>query len=245
MKEMSERRLSVDVWSDVVCPWCYVGKRRLEAALAQFEHRAAVEVRWHSFELDPSAPLVHEGPGGQAGRLARKYDTTETAAQEMLDRMTRTAAEDGITMDFGRIRAGNTFDAHRLLHFAAEHGLQDALKERLFRATFTEGEPIAYRETLVRLAGEVGLDADAARTVLLGDAYADAVRGDERQAATLGIRGVPFFILDGKYGVSGAQPADVLKAALDRAWSEGEHDGNADSSGDGEGGAACDVDGCD
>ncbi len=182
---MNERRLSVDVWSDVVCPWCYVGKRRLEAALAQFDHRAAVDVRWHSFELDPSAPLLHEEPGGQAGRLARKYDTTEAAAQEMLDRMTRTAAEDGITMDFARIRAGNTFDAHRLLHFAAEHGLQDALKERLFRATFTEGEPIAYRETLVKLAGEVGLDADAARTVLLGDAYAEAVRGDERQAAAL------------------------------------------------------------
>ena len=219
---MNERRLSIDVWSDVVCPWCYVGKRRLESALAQFEHRDSVDLRWHSFELDPSAPLVHENPGGQAERLARKYDTTVPAAQEMLDRMTRVAAEDGIDMHFERTRGGNTFDAHRLLHFAAEHGKQDALKERLFRATFTEGEPIAYRETLVKLAAEVGLDADAVRTMLLGDAYAEAVRADERQAAALGIRGVPFFMLDGKYGLSGAQPADVLRAALERAWQEGQ-----------------------
>lgn len=235
---MSERRLSIDVWSDVVCPWCYVGKRRLEAALQQFEHRDSVDVRWHSFELDPSAPLVHENPGGQAERLARKYDTTVPAAQEMLDRMTRTAAEDGIEMHFERIRGGNTFDAHRLLHFAAKHGKQDALKERLMRATFTEGEPIAFRETLVKLAAEVGLDADAARTMLLGDTYADAVRADERQAAALGIRGVPFFMIDGKYGLSGAQPADVLRAALARAWQEGQAPATTAE------GAACDVDGC-
>jgi predicted DsbA family dithiol-disulfide isomerase len=219
---MSERRLSIDVWSDVVCPWCYVGKRRLESALALFEHRDSVDVRWHSFELDPSAPLVHDNPGGQAERLARKYDTTVPAAQEMLDRMTRTAADDGIEMHFEKIRGGNTFDAHRLLHFAAQHGKQDVLKERLFRAIFTEGEPIAYRETLVKLAGEVGLDPDAVRTMLLGDAYADAVRADEKQAAALGIRGVPFFMLDGKYGLSGAQPADVLVAALERAWQAGQ-----------------------
>ena len=219
---MSERRLSIDVWSDVVCPWCYVGKRRLESALAQFEHRDSVDVRWHSFELDPSAPLVHDNPGGQAERLARKYDTTVPAAEEMLDRMTRTAADDGIEMHFEKIRGGNTFDAHRLLHFAAQHGKQDVLKERLFRAIFTEGEPIAYRETLVKLAGEVGLDPDAVRTMLLGDAYADAVRADEKQAAALGIRGVPFFMLDGKYGLSGAQPADMLVAALERAWQAGQ-----------------------
>jgi predicted DsbA family dithiol-disulfide isomerase len=211
--------MHVDIWSDLVCPWCYVGKRRFEAALARFAHRDEVEVTWHSFELDPSAPPSHE-QGTYASRLARKYATSVERAQGMIDQMTKTAAGEGLSFDFERARPGNTFDAHRLLHFAKIHGKQDALKERLLRACFTDGEPIGDRETLVRLANEVGLDDEQARATLLSDAYAADVRADEADAQAIGITGVPFFAIAGKYGVSGAQSPDVLLEVLERARAE-------------------------
>jgi predicted DsbA family dithiol-disulfide isomerase len=235
---MSERRISIDVWSDIVCPWCFVGKRRLDRALAEFAHRDAVDVRWHAFELDPSAPRSHEG--GYVERLARKYGTDTAAAQAMIARMVAVAADDGITLDFERARPGNTFDAHRLVHFAAGRVLQPALEERLFRATFTEGLPIGDRETLVGLAADVGLDEEQARAVVFSDAGADAVRADEAHAAELGIRGVPFFILDGKYAISGAQPAELLGEALEHVWREAGEAAAVTASG-----PACDADGCD
>ena len=210
--------MRIDIWSDVVCPWCYIGKRRLEAALAAFPGRDRVEVHWHAFELDPGAPTSREGSYEQ--RLAEKYGRSLEQAAEMTAGMTATAATEGLDFRFDRARPGNTFDAHRLLHLAGLRGVQDAVKERLLRATFTEGEAIADSETLVRLVSEAGLDADEARAVLASDAYAAEVRADEQQAAALGITGVPFFVFDGKYGVSGAQPADVLRQVLDRAWSE-------------------------
>jgi predicted DsbA family dithiol-disulfide isomerase len=210
--------LSVEIWSDVVCPWCYIGKRRFEAALARFEHRDEVEVTWHSFELDPSAPATRTGP--RVEMLAAKYGMSVEQAQAMHDQMTETAAAEGLAFAFDDAKDGNTFDAHRLIHLAAEHGLQDAAKERLMRAYFTEGEPIGDRETLIRLAAEIGLDAGQAREALEGDAHADAVRADEDLARRLGISGVPFFVLDRRYGVSGAQPADLLLQALERAWEE-------------------------
>jgi predicted DsbA family dithiol-disulfide isomerase len=212
--------LEVEVWSDVVCPWCYVGKRRLEAALARFPHKEQVRLTWRSFELDASAPRSYAGQGTYAERLARKYGTDVPQAQGMLDRMTAVAAEEGLTFDFGKARPGNTFDAHRLLHLAAERGVQDRLKERLVRACFTEGQPIADVDTLVALAAEAGLPAEEARAVLAGDRYADAVRADEARARQLGISGVPFFVLGNRYGVSGAQPAEVLLQALQQAWDE-------------------------
>ena len=205
----------VEVWSDVVCPWCYIGKRHLEQALEGYEHRDEVAVRWRSFELDPSAPATREGD--YAGRLAAKYGVPRHQAQAMVDSMTARGAGVGVDFRFDRSRPGNTFDAHRLLHLAAERGVQTALKERLFAATFTDGEPIADRDTLVRLASEAGLDADEARAVLASDAYADAVRADERQAAAYGIRGVPFFVVDGTYAASGAQPPEVLREMLEQA----------------------------
>jgi predicted DsbA family dithiol-disulfide isomerase len=208
--------MRIDIWSDVVCPWCYIGKRRLETALADFP--GEVEVHWHAFELDPSAPVTAEGSYEE--RLAAKYGRSLADAAEMTASMTATAATEGLEFRFDRARPGNTFDAHRLLHLAGERGVQDALKERLLRATFTEGEPIADRKTLVRLAAEVGLDADEARRVLADGTYAAEVRADEAQAAQLRITGVPFFVVDQRYGVSGAQPAEVLRQALDRAWSE-------------------------
>ena len=210
--------MRVEIWSDVVCPWCYIGKRRFEQALAAFAHRDEVEVVWRAFELDGSAPA--ERTGAYADNLAAKYGVPVAQAQQMIDTMTAAARQDGLDFSFETARPGNTFDAHRLLHLAAERGVQDAVKERLLRATFCEGEPIGDSETLVRLVAEAGLDADEARAVLASDRYAAEVRGDERQAQAYGITGVPFFVVDGRYGVSGAQPAEALGQVLAQAWAE-------------------------
>jgi predicted DsbA family dithiol-disulfide isomerase len=211
-------RVNVEIWSDVVCPWCYIGKRRFEQALARFPHADDVTVTFRSFELDPGAPAEREGSHDE--HLAQKYGMTVQRARELNQQMTDTAAADGLDFHFERMRGGNTFDAHRLLHFAAEHGKQLELKERLLRATFTEGEPVADSDALQRLAVEVGLPEDGVREVLGSDRYADAVRADEQQAIAYGITGVPFFVVDAKYGVSGAQPADVLLQVLQRAYDE-------------------------
>jgi predicted DsbA family dithiol-disulfide isomerase len=215
---MDRMPLSVEVFSDVVCPWCYIGKRRFEAALARFAHAGEVEVTWRSFELDPDAPRDRQGP--PAERLAEKYGVSLEEAQAMNARVTEAAAQDGLEYHLDRARGGNTFDAHRIIHLAAAHGLQDEAKERLMRAYFTEGEAIADPETLVRLIAEVGVDAAQARAALAGDAYADAVRADEELAARMGVSGVPFFVLGRRYGVSGAQPPEALLQALEQAWEE-------------------------
>lgn len=216
----SKKRLRVDVWSDIACPWCYVGKRRLEAALARFPYRDEVEVVWRAFELDPSAPRERSSEGTYAERLAKKYGSSVAEAEGMITRMTDVARDDGLDFRFDRIRPGNTFDAHRLLHLAGERGTQDALKERLLLGHMTEGVPIGDPETLLRLASEAGLDPDEARATLASDAFAAEVRADEDEAAALGIHGVPFFVLGGKYAVSGAQPTALLLGALEKAWQE-------------------------
>jgi predicted DsbA family dithiol-disulfide isomerase len=210
--------VKVEIWSDVVCPWCYIGKRRFEAALSRFEHRDEVEVVWRAFELDPRAPAQRDRD--YAGHLAAKYGVSVGQGQAMIDRMTATAAEEGLSFRFDIARPGNTFHAHRLTHLAADGGLQDAMVERLFAATFAEGEPIGDPEALVRLAAHAGLDPDEARAVLASDAYADDVRAEEREAAALGIRAVPFFVIDRTYGVSGAQQPEVLLEVLEKAWAE-------------------------
>jgi predicted DsbA family dithiol-disulfide isomerase len=213
--------VKVDIWSDVVCPWCAIGRARFAAALADFPHRDEVQVRWHSFELNPQAP--REYPEPLAEHLAAKYGVSVEDAHNMHRNMTEVAAADGLDFHFERARSGNTFDAHRLLHHALDTGgpqLQDRLKERLFRAYLTDGEPIGDQDTLVRVAEETGLDPDEARAVLESNRYADAVRADELQASRYGITGVPFFVIDEKYGVSGAQPAAALRQVLDTAWAE-------------------------
>jgi predicted DsbA family dithiol-disulfide isomerase len=206
----------VEIWSDIACPWCYVGKRRFEAALADFEHRDGVQVTWRSFELDPAAPRerAHDG----ARHLAEKYGTSRDEALAMQQRMTDVAAAEGLELRFDLARGGNTFDAHRVLHLAAAHGLQAAAKERIMRAYLCEGELISSPEVLERLAVEVGLPAAAVRAVLDGDAYADEVREDERVAAGLGIHAVPFFVVDRRLGASGAQPPAVLLELLREGW---------------------------
>jgi predicted DsbA family dithiol-disulfide isomerase len=208
--------VQIEIWSDVVCPWCYIGKRRFESALATFAHADDVEIVWRSFELDPRGP--RERPGDYASRLASKYGMSHDRAMKTLHHMTDVAAEEGLEFDFARTRAGNTFDAHRVIHLAAERGVQGAVKERLLRAYFTEGEPIGDPDTLVRLAGEAGLDEAEVKDVLSGDAYASHVRADEAAAEELDVTGVPFFLIDRKFAVSGAQSTDVFSRVLDRAW---------------------------
>ena len=216
------KRLPIDVWSDIACPWCFVGKRRLEAALDKFAHKEAVDVTWRAFELDPSAPKVRDSSVSYAERLAKKYGVSVEEAQGMIANMTQVARNDGLDFHFERVRSGNTFDAHRVLHLAATKGTkaQDAMKERLLLAYMTEGEAIGEHEVLVRLAWEAGLDANEVRAMLATDRYASNVRAEERDAQQLGIRGVPFFVIGEKYAVSGAQPAELLLGALEKAWAE-------------------------
>jgi predicted DsbA family dithiol-disulfide isomerase len=208
--------MNVEIWSDVVCPWCYIGKRRFESALAQFPHRDQVQVVWRSFELDPDAEPQY--PGTLDEMLAQKMRTTPERAAALNARVTNLAAEEGLTYRFDLARPGNTFAAHRLLHLANERGLQNEAKERLLKGYFTEGMPVGDAEALVQAVAEVGVDADEARTVLNSDAYTDEVIADERRAMAFGIRGVPFVVIDEKYGVSGAQPAEVFLQALETAW---------------------------
>ncbi len=222
--------MKVEIWSDVVCPWCYIGKRRFERALRDFPH--PVELSWHSFQLDPRAV---RSPGSYAEKLARKYGVDVPRAQQMLDQMTAAAAEEGLDFRFDLAQGGNTFDAHRLLHHAGAR--QDALKERLLRAYFTEGEPVDDHTTLARLAEEVGID-DAAG-VLAGDRYADDVRADIARAEDLGVTGVPFFAVDGRFAIPGAQSPEVVLRTLTRAWETREPALVTVDAGD-----TCSVDGC-
>jgi predicted DsbA family dithiol-disulfide isomerase len=210
--------LKVEIWSDVVCPWCYIGKRRFETALGRFAHKDEVEVFWRSFELDPSAPALREGD--PAERLAAKYGMSRQQAVDNQQRLTSMAAQEGLDFHFETAQSGNTFNAHRLLHLAEERGVQGEAKERLLRAYFTEAEPIGDTETLVRLAETIGIPAADARAVLSSDTYADQVRADEQEAAELGISGVPFFVIDRRYGVSGAQSPEVLLQALEQGWAD-------------------------
>lgn len=210
--------MKVEIWSDVVCPWCYIGKRRFESALAQFDHADEVEVIWRSFELDPGAARVQTEP--QAERLAKKYGVSLEQVKAMNARLIGEARKERLDFHLEEAIGGNTFDAHRLIHLAAGSGRADAMKERLMKAYFTEGVAIGERAELMRLAVEVGLGEDAVKAMLSGEQFADAVRGDEARARAFGISGVPFFAIDERYGVSGAQPAEVMLDALQQAYGE-------------------------
>lgn len=208
----------VEIWSDVVCPWCYIGKRRFEQALARFEHGDEVAVRWRSFELDPGAP--RERRGSMAEHLAAKYHMTVAQAGDQLQRLDAMAAEEGLRYDLAHTRGGNTFDAHRLVHlgYARDAGTGSAVKEAMLHAYFTDLQPVGDPEVLVAVAVGAGLDEAEVRATLASDRFADDVRRDEQQAAELGCTGVPFFVVDRRLAVPGAQDADTLLAVLRRAW---------------------------
>ncbi|MBN8217225.1 MAG: DsbA family oxidoreductase [Spirochaetes bacterium] len=206
------------MWSDVACPWCYIGKRRLENALNDFEEREGVTLVWRSFQLDPQAPKQAGIP--VAEMLAEKYGVSLAEAQAMNERVAGLAAEVGLEFRLDEVRYGNTFDAHRLVHFAAARGAQARMKERLFAAYFTEGEDLGDDAVLARLAEEIGLDGEEARAALSGEAFADEVLADRARAGELGIRGVPFYLIDEKLAISGAQPLATFTRALEKAWAD-------------------------
>ncbi len=211
--------LTVDIWSDVVCPWCYIGKRRFEAALQSFD--VPVAIRWRSFQLDPAAGSSSaEGPA-YAQRLANKYGLSLARAQGMMEHVASLAGAEGLRFDFGRIQWGNTLDAHRLLHWARVQGAQSELKEAFLAGHFCEGMAPDNEAGLLARVEQVGLDADAAAGVVASGAYTDEVTADLELAARLGISGVPFFRV-GRYGVSGAQSSEHLVQVLRTAWSEAE-----------------------
>ena len=210
--------MRIDIWSDIVCPWCYIGKRRFERALAGFEYRDAIEIVHRSFQLDPVSPRGTVRNHRDA--LMSKYGLSESQADATQTRMERTAADEGLEFRLVGGVTGNTFDAHRLLHLAQHRGIQGAVLERLYRAHFTEQRSIFDEESLVALAAEAGLDAAEAMGVLRGDAYADAVAADLREARGHGVGGVPYYLFDHRQAVSGAQPAELFTKALTRAWTD-------------------------
>ena len=205
---------TLEIWADIVCSWCYVGKRHLESALEGFGEDD-VEIVWRSFELDPTLPA---DAGSADEELARRRGLTLAEARAMHEETERMGAEIGIRFDFARARRGNTFDAHRVLHMARAEGRQTPVLDRLLAAYFAEGEPIGDRVALARVAGSAGLDPEAVSAMLESDAHAADVRAEEHEAAALGITAVPFFVIDRRFGLAGAQPPEVLGEGLRRAW---------------------------
>jgi predicted DsbA family dithiol-disulfide isomerase len=210
--------VQIEVWSDIVCPWCYIGKRRLEKALESFEHADEVELVWRSFQLDPTFPQGVREPVYDS--LAKKMNATPDQVRQMTDQVKQVAAQEGLHYEFENAVMVNTFDAHRLTHLAKAKGLGDQAHERLMRAQLVQARVLDDVDTLVELAGEIGLDTEEARTVLTGDAYTAEVQDDIRTAQQLGATGVPFFVMDRAFGISGAQPLEVFTAALEKAYAQ-------------------------
>ncbi|SFI32086.1 MULTISPECIES: DsbA family oxidoreductase [Microbacterium] len=213
--------IKIDVWSDIACPWCYIGKRNLEKGLAQTaddDDAPRVEVTFHSFELSPDTPVDFDGD--EIDFLAGHKGMPRERVQEMLENVTGVAAQAGLAYRFDILKHTNTVKAHELLHFAKAQGAQPAMAERLMSAYFLEGRHVGRIDDLVELAAEVGLDAGAARDALESSRHLADVRADQAQAAAYGINGVPFFVIDGKYGVSGAQPADAFAQIARQVWGE-------------------------
>ncbi len=210
--------MKVEIWSDVVCPFCYIGKRKFEKALNAFEEKDNVEIVWRSFQLDPDLEFV---PGQSVHEyLAQRKGVSVEKGKEMNDYMSKVAKEVGLDYNFDIAVLNNTMDAHRLLHLAAKHGLQSEMKERLFSAYYTEGKNIGDIDTLIVLAKELGLEGEDVRTVLESDAFKKDVELDQHTAQQIGARGVPFFVFNDKYAVSGAQPSEVFAQVLEKVWEE-------------------------
>ena len=230
--------MKVEIWSDVVCPFCYIGKRKFEKALAGFAHRADVQVEWKSFQLNSDFVPV---PGESIhASLAKKKGVPEAEGRRMNEHMAQIAKEVGLDYQFDQAVPANTFLAHQLIHFGAHHGQQDATKERLMAAYYLEGQNLNDLDTLLKLGAEVGLDPAAARQALAAGTYANEVRRDEYEAQQIGVQGVPFFVFEDKYAVSGAQPSAVFAEVLDKVWAEGHPPAAPVLLADG---ASCDLDG--
>lgn len=210
--------MKVDIWSDVACPWCFIGKRRFEAGLRDFAHADDVEITWHSYQLDPSLPEHYDG--SEVDYLAERKGMPREQVRQMFGHVAQQAESVGLHYDFDKLVVANSLRAHHLLHVAARHGVADAVKEELLSAHFEHGIDIGAAEELVAIGARHGLDAAEVRAALDDPRIRSEVEHDFAQARAYGIQGVPFFVLDGKYGVSGAQPAQTFTAALDQAWAD-------------------------
>jgi predicted DsbA family dithiol-disulfide isomerase len=210
--------MKIEIWSDVMCPFCYIGKRRFEAALQQFPHKDEVEIEWKSFQLNPG--LVTDTTMSSAQHLADKKGISIDHAYHMHNQVTQMAAEEGLTYNLDKAVVANSFDAHRFAHMAKQKGLGDEAEEALFKAYFTDGKNTADHHTLAQLGESIGLNADEIKQVLATDKFAADVNFDIAEAQQLGINAVPFFVLDRKYGVSGAQAVPVFLQTLEKAYTE-------------------------
>lgn len=230
--------INIQIWSDIMCPFCYIGKRRLESAIAQFEYKNAVTIEWKSFQLD--ANFVATKEDNLVEHLAEKYRKDTDWAQQMLDDMTQNAKNVGLDFHFEKAKMANSYNAHRLLHLAKEKEVADSLKELLFKAYLTDGLDINSIPMLTALGKEVGLEEESINSVLSSDRFGDAVRKDQQEAQAIGVQGVPFFVLNNKYAISGAQYLETFLNALKQIWEEVENTSintEADNS-------CCDIDGC-
>ncbi|MGF3103116.1 DsbA family oxidoreductase [Rossellomorea sp. DUT-2] len=233
--------MKIEVWSDYVCPFCYIGKRHLEEALQQFPERDQVEIAFKSFELDPDAPVDTDMSIQEI--LSKKYGTSLEQAKNMTDSMTKQAATVGLDFRFDTSISTNTFDAHRLTNYAKTKGKETELTEILLHAHFTLSKHIGDKETLVRLAEQAGLDAEESQAVLESDEFTQDVRADEEEARQIGVQGVPFFVINRKYAISGAQPSDVFLSSIQKVWEEENQTDSLQPLGTD--GMACDENGCD
>ncbi len=233
--------MKVEIWSDVMCPFCYIGKRKFENALEKFSHKDEVEIVWKSFQLDPT--IVTDPNTSIHEYLAERKGWTLQHAKEMNDYVTNLAKEVGLTYNFDKAVIANSFDAHRFSHFAKKHGLQDQAEERLFSAYFTEGKNTADHATLIQLGSEIGLDKAEVKKMLESNEFADEVNKDIYEARQVGARGVPFFVLSGKYAVSGAQDSAVFAKSLEKAYEDWKKE-KSSSALETNSGAVCTPDGC-
>ena len=214
--------IKIDIWSDIACPWCYIGKRNLETGLRSFaesDHAVPVEIEYHSFQLAPDTPVDFDG--SEVDFLVGYKRIPEAQVRDMIRHVSERARDAGLDYDFDALQHTNTVKAHELLHYAKAHGLQRDMKERLLSAYFVEGRHIGRDEDLADLAAEVGLDRDDVLRSLSAEEYLADVRADESAAAANGIRGVPFFVVNGRYAISGAQPPEVFAQALAQVAADG------------------------
>ncbi|MFT4468594.1 DsbA family oxidoreductase [Arthrobacter sulfonylureivorans] len=210
--------MKIEIWSDIACPWCFIGKRRFETALAGFEHKDQIDVEWRSYQLDPTLPEHYDGT--ETEYLSRIKGIPQEQVKQMFGHVTAQAAGEGLNYDFDKVVVANSFTAHRFLHLAKEHGLMDQAKDALLSGHFEQGKDIGDPEYLVSTGVALGLDETEIRETLAGDRFAAEVRADIAEARALGVNGVPFFVLDRKYGISGAQPAEAFAQAIRQAWNE-------------------------
>lgn len=212
--------MKIEIWSDIACPFCYIGKRHFEKALMQFADKEKIEVEWKSYLLDPDYVYQPESPETEAEYISRRKGISIDEARQMFTSITRMASMAGLNYDFDKVIVANTLDAHKIIQKAKEKNRGDEAEERFFKAFFVDGENLNEKDTLLKIAQEIGLSESEANDALTNDKYAYQVKSDIQEAAQIGVRGVPFFVFDRKHGVSGAQPTDVFLETLEKSFEE-------------------------